>query len=122
VSSSSSSSSSSLSSSSESSSSSSESCPPRTELWQKLRNQGDIVDIYVTWRDCTLEVETFETSGSSNRDVFFKFNNTDTSEIISFSLSDNDFYDMEIDDNLFMAISGGNPVPDNFFYRVEYKD
>jgi hypothetical protein len=69
-----------------------------------------------------IRVETFTTSGSSNRDVFFKFNNTDTSEIISFSLSDNDSYDFAIDDNFFMAISGGNPVPDNFFYRVEYKD
>jgi hypothetical protein len=37
-----------------------------------LRNQGDEVDIYVTWRDCTLEVEHFTTSGSSNRDIFFK--------------------------------------------------
>jgi len=119
-------------------------------LWQRLRNQDDNVDIYVTWRDCTLEVETFTTSGSSAREIYFRFDSwlsriteilgtlrtttdgdyrlvlDDNEEIetfsISFSLSANDSYNMAVDDNLFMIISGGNPIPDNFVYRVEYKD
>lgn len=44
-------------------------------------------------------------------------------EIISGSitLTDNDSY-FDGSSNLFMLISGGNPIPDNFVYQVQYKD
>jgi hypothetical protein len=102
---------------SSSSSSSSVSCEPKDELIQKLVSEGDNVNFYIIWRDCTSKVETFYTTGSSSRDLKFTFDKSGVKKNIV--LTDTDSYQAS-GDTLFVIVSGGVPIPDNFEYQIRY--